>query len=30
MVFPAVDVSWKLVEQMTRLLMDEVLARVSK
>jgi hypothetical protein len=30
MVFPAVDVSWELVEQMTRLLMNEVLARVSK
>ncbi|NEQ21737.1 MAG: hypothetical protein F6K28_21490 [Microcoleus sp. SIO2G3] len=29
MVFPAVEVSWELVEQMTRLLMDEVLARVS-
>ncbi len=29
MVFPSVDVSWKLVKQMTRLLMDEVLARVS-
>jgi hypothetical protein len=29
MVFPAVEVSWELVEQMTQLLMDEVLARVS-
>jgi hypothetical protein len=29
MVFPAVDVSWEFVEQMTRLLIDEVLVRVS-
>lgn len=29
MVFPAINVSWELVEQMTGFLMDEILGRVS-